>query len=69
MAGAQDSVLGRRADRVLHHMTTGLPAAFDVADANPVAHGVLIDLDPTTRLATAIERIALPADLSAPPFV
>ncbi len=68
MTGPQDSVLGRRADRVLHHMTTGLPAAFDVAEANPVVHGVLIDLDPQTRLATHIERVALPADVSAPPF-
>ena len=68
MTGPQDSVLGRRVDRVLHHMTTALPAAFDVAEANPVVHGVLIDVDPAARLATAIERIALPADPHKPPF-
>ena len=68
MTGPQDSVLGRRADRVLHHMSTGLPAAFDVAAANPVVQGVLLDIDPATRRATAIERIALTADLRQPPF-
>ncbi len=69
MTGPQDSVLGRRADRVLHHMSTGLPAAFDVADANPVVQGVLIEIDPTTRLARHIERLTLPADTRAAPFV
>lgn len=68
MTGPQDSVLGRRVDRVVHHMSTGLPAAFDVAEGNPVVQGVLIDIDPATRLATAIERIALPADVTRPPF-
>lgn len=68
MTGPQDSVLGRRADRVVHHMSTGLPAAFDVAEGNPVVQGVLVDIDPATRLATAIERIALPADVQQPPF-
>ncbi|MEM9915618.1 MAG: TIGR00282 family metallophosphoesterase [Planctomycetota bacterium] len=69
MTGPQDSVLGRRVDRVVHHMSTGLPAAFDVAEGNPVVQGVLVDIDPATRLATAIERIALPADVCQPPFV
>jgi metallophosphoesterase (TIGR00282 family) len=68
MTGPQDSVLGRRADRVVRHMSTGLPAAFDVAEANPVVQGVLIDVDPQTGRATAIERIALRADVSQPPF-
>ncbi|MEM1028437.1 MAG: TIGR00282 family metallophosphoesterase [Planctomycetota bacterium] len=69
MTGPQDSVLGRRVDRVVHHMSTGLPAAFDVAEGNPIVQGVLINIDPATRLATAIERIALPADVRQPPFV
>ena len=68
MTGPQDSVLGRRVDRVVKHMSTGLPAAFDVAEANPVVQGVLIDVDPSSRLATRIQRIDLPADASAPPF-
>jgi len=68
MTGPQDSVLGRRADRVVHHMSTGLPAAFDVAEGNPVVQGVLIDINPDTRLATSVERLALPANVALPPF-
>ncbi|MEM7624941.1 MAG: TIGR00282 family metallophosphoesterase [Planctomycetota bacterium] len=68
MTGPQDSVLGRRVDRVVHHMSTGLPAAFDVAEGNPVVQGVLIDIDESSRLATHVERVALPADVSQPPF-
>ena len=56
MTGPQDGVLGRRADRVLRHMTSSVPAAFDVADANPQACGVIIDTDPKTGRALAIER-------------
>jgi metallophosphoesterase (TIGR00282 family) len=69
MTGAQDSVLGRRVDRVVHHMSTGLPAAFDVAEGNPVVQGVLLDIDPPSQRATAIQRLALPADVNQPPFV
>ncbi len=68
MTGPQDSVLGRRADRVVSHMTTGLPAAFDVAEGNPVVQGVLLEVDPGTGLCTHIERLSLPADTRKPPF-
>ncbi|MEL7087692.1 MAG: TIGR00282 family metallophosphoesterase [Planctomycetota bacterium] len=68
MTGPQDSVLGRRVDRVVKHMSTGLPAAFDVAEGHPVVQGVLIDIDETSRRATRVERIALPADVAQPPF-
>lgn len=61
MTGPYDSVLGRRADRVVKHLTTGMPAAFDCADGNPRARGILITADPNSGLATAIERIDLPA--------
>ena len=60
MTGSYDSVLGRRADRVVKHLTTGMPAAFDCAEGNPRARGILITADPGSGLATAIERIDLP---------
>ena len=60
MTGPYDSVLGRRADRVVKHLTTGMPAAFDCADGNPRARGILITADPASGLATAIEPIDLP---------
>lgn len=61
MTGPYDSVLGRRADRVVKHLTTGMPAAFDCADGNPRARGILLTADPNSGLATAIQRIDLPA--------
>lgn len=60
MTGPYDSVLGRRADRVVKHLTTGMPTMFDCADGNARARGVLITADPASGLATAIERIDLP---------
>jgi len=68
MTGPHDSVLGRRADRVLAHMTTNMPHPFDVAEGNPRVQGVVIDINTDTKRATAIETIDLPADTSKPPF-
>jgi metallophosphoesterase (TIGR00282 family) len=68
MSGPQDSVLGRRVDRVLTHMTTSMPAPFDVAQDNPRVNGVALELDDTTGSARHIERIEIPADPNKPPF-
>ena len=69
MTGPQESVLGRRIDRVLTHMTTSMPAPFDVAEGDPRVCGVFLEIDPKSRRTTHIERIELKADTSAPPFV
>jgi len=61
MTGPYDSVLGRRADRVVKHLTTAMPTAFDVAEGNPRACGIVVTADPATGLATAVERVELPA--------
>ncbi|MFN3165517.1 MAG: YmdB family metallophosphoesterase [Phycisphaeraceae bacterium] len=61
MTGPYDSVLGRRADRVVKHLTTAMPTAFDVAEGNPRACGIIITADPATGLATAVERVELDA--------
>jgi len=68
MTGPHDSVLGRRADRVVSHMTTNMPFPFDVAEGNPRVQGVVIDIDTGSRRATAIEPIDLAADVTKPPF-
>ncbi len=68
MTGPHDSVLGRRADRVVAHMTTNMPHPFDVAEGNPRVQGVVIDIDTNTRQATSIESLDLPADVTQPPF-
>lgn len=62
MTGPKDSVLGRRADRVVKHMSTAMHAAFDVADGRPTAMGVLLEVDPGKRLCTAIERFEIGLD-------
>lgn len=69
MCGPQESVLGRKIDRVLTYMTTAMPAPFDVAEGDPRACGVLIEISDHSSRATHIERIELKADVNAPPFV
>ena len=69
MCGSQQSVLGRQIDRVLSQMTTAMPTPFDVAEADARVCGVLLEVDPATGGATAIERIELKANPAAPPFV
>jgi hypothetical protein len=68
MTGPYDSVLGRRVDRVLRHMTTNMPAPFDVAEGNPRVCGIVVDIHPGSRRATAIERLEVAADVTRPPF-
>jgi 2',3'-cyclic-nucleotide 2'-phosphodiesterase len=68
MCGPYESIIGRRIDRVLTHMTTGMPAPFDVAEGDVRVCGAVVEIDTRTRLATSIERIELRADRNAPPF-
>lgn len=57
MSGPYDSVLGRRKDRVLRAMTTGLPTPFDVAVGDPRMCGILVKVDGQTGRAKHIERV------------
>jgi 2',3'-cyclic-nucleotide 2'-phosphodiesterase len=59
MAGPHDSVLGRDKSRVLEALTTGMPTHFDVASGDVRMNGALIDADPATHRAVAIERVSL----------
>ncbi|XAM01534.1 TIGR00282 family metallophosphoesterase [Phycisphaeraceae bacterium D3-23] len=61
MTGPYDSVLGRRADRVVKHMTTSLPAAFDVAEGQGTARGVIVEVDPASGLAVGVESVTIPS--------
>jgi 2',3'-cyclic-nucleotide 2'-phosphodiesterase len=62
MCGPYDSVLGRRKDKVLRHMTTGMPAQYDVATGDVRMCGMLAEIDPATGKATAAERIEVQGD-------
>ncbi len=59
MTGPYDSVLGRRKDRVLHSLLTGMPAPFDVATDDPRLCGVLVKVDTETGWAHHIQRVCV----------
>jgi len=59
MCGPYDSVLGRRKDRVVKHMTTNMPQPFDVATGDVRMCGIIVEIDPDTGRATSIERIEI----------
>jgi metallophosphoesterase (TIGR00282 family) len=59
MTGPYDSILGRRYDRVLGATLTNVPAHFDVATADPRLCGALVEIDPRTGRARAIERVEI----------
>jgi 2',3'-cyclic-nucleotide 2'-phosphodiesterase len=62
MTGPHDSVIGVDAELAIRRMRTGLPVRFETAQGDVRIEGVLVDCDPETGRATAIEplRIAHP---------
>lgn len=69
MCGPYDSVLGRRKDRVVKFMSTGMPAPFDVAgDGDDVkVCGVYVEIG-DDRKAVKCERVEFEAELDRAPF-
>jgi metallophosphoesterase (TIGR00282 family) len=59
MSGPYDSVIGRDKGAVLHTMLTQMPQRFEVAKGDVRVCGVLIEADPRTGKALAIERLQL----------
>jgi metallophosphoesterase (TIGR00282 family) len=59
MTGPFDSILGRRADRVLETALTGLPTEFDVATGDVRLCGSIVECNAETGRATAIERLCV----------
>jgi hypothetical protein len=57
MCGPEDSILGMRTDRVLERFVTQMPVRFDVASGPVMVQGAIVDVDETTGLARAIERV------------
>ena len=62
MTGPHRSVLGRSVEKVVQHLTTGMPTYFDVAADDVRLSGVVVTANPTTHKATAIERIVIHKD-------
>jgi metallophosphoesterase (TIGR00282 family) len=66
MTGPYDGVLGRRKDRVLYHLTTAMPAPFDVATDDVRLLGVLVKVDEETGKAQSITPIEVRGLLATP---
>lgn len=60
MTGPYDSVLGRRKDRVVSTLLTGIPSAFDVATGDVRLCGILVRVDGDSGRAQSIERVCVP---------
>src|SRR5881398_2503684 len=57
MTGPYESILGRPIDRVLSTTITFVPSPFDVATGDPRLGGAIVDVNPETGKATAIQRV------------
>ena len=57
MTGPHDSVIGVEADLAIQRMRTGIPVRFKPAKGGVRLEGVVLDCDPATGLATAIEPL------------
>jgi len=57
MTGPYDSVIGRRVDQILERFLSNLPVRSEVAEGNVQLHALLIEVDPTTGKASAVQRI------------
>ena len=64
MVGPYDSVIGRRVDQILQRFLTHLPAKSEVAEGNVQLRGLLVEVDPKTGKALAVERITRTLDES-----
>jgi metallophosphoesterase (TIGR00282 family) len=60
MTGPHDSVIGVKAELATQRMRTGMPVRFEVADGGVRIEGVIVDCDPATGRATAIDPVRVP---------
>jgi calcineurin-like phosphoesterase len=66
MTGPYDSVIGVEKETILERFLTGMPRRFQTAKGDPRFAAAVIDVDPETGLALAIERMLLSeTDLAA----
>ena len=62
MTGPYESIIGRRIDRVMETTLTSLPTEFDVATGDVRLCGAIVEADPETGRALAIERLCVTQD-------
>jgi hypothetical protein len=66
MTGPHEGVLGRKKEKVLSVLITGMPTYFDVATGDLRVQGAVITADTQTGLARAIERVSVSVAPPAP---
>ncbi len=59
MTGPYEGIIGRRMDRVLQRMSTGMPAYFEVASGDVRLCGALATIDSETGRALDIKRVVI----------
>ncbi|HBL52562.1 MAG TPA: metallophosphoesterase, partial [Syntrophaceae bacterium] len=59
MTGPFDSVIGIKKDTIIERFLTQIPNKFDVAKNDIRLQGALLDIDPESGKARAIERISV----------
>ncbi len=57
MTGPYDSVIGRRVDQILQRFLSNIPNRSEVAEGNVQLRGLLVEVNPMTGKALAVERI------------
>ncbi|MBI3321124.1 MAG: TIGR00282 family metallophosphoesterase [Candidatus Omnitrophica bacterium] len=57
MTGPYDSVIGRRVDQILQRFLSNIPNKSEVAEDNIQLRGLLVEVNPVTGKAVAVERI------------
>jgi hypothetical protein len=62
MTGPHDSVIGVESDLAIQRMRTGLPVRFATAQGGVRIEGALIDCDPDSGRASAIEAVRVSVD-------
>lgn len=59
MTGPIDSVIGVRADAIIHRFVTKLPIKFEPASGKGVLSSILVDVDEATGKAKSIQRLSI----------
>lgn len=59
MTGPYDGVIGFRHDKVLQRFLTQVPTSFEVAKNDVRLAGAIVEVDPDTGRATALERLLI----------
>jgi calcineurin-like phosphoesterase len=65
MTGPHDSVIGVRHPLAIQRFLTQVHVKFKPAEDNPKFCGALIDVDPSTGRASAIERLQIDAEFDS----